>query len=354
MKLFPFRVPTIGLSIDAQTLGLAEIARDWRPRMAWPWLRWRLRCCAERPLPAGLVRPSATEPNVSDVSALARELGALFEHQRNMARPVSVALSLPDLCARVALFEFEKLPAKPAELESLVRWRVQQEMNMPAGDVRLAYRVFRAPQPRLLPSGEKVGMREENNGEGAIRVLAVAVRRAVIEPYEQACEAAGCIPVSVGMTSLRLFDLFRPAMRAAHGDARECFFLHIGESSFAFFAMRSGTPVFLRVKPLRNGLSNGNGAAQPTTTPPPTVVVDELLATVQFYRDRYGSPPREAAASMCPLFVINEQGDVPTLPESLGVAVTPIGWENVPMPRPSASTPVPFASLPAFAGVMEA
>lgn len=339
MRIFPLRHPSLGLSIDAKMLGLAEIVRDWRPRMARPWLGQRLRRSVERELPHGLVRPSATEPNVSDVAALARELSALIESRRKMARPVSVALSLPDLCGRMALFEFEKLPAKPAELEALVRWRFQKDLNLSAADARLAYPVFRPAPPR-------------NAAGEPFLALAVAMKQTIIQQYEQACETAGLIPMSVGLTSLQLFDLFRPVMEAAIGEAQECFFLHLSEGSFAFIAIRSGVPVFLRIKPLRNGETNGNGMAQAASSRSASVT-EELLATMQFYTDRYAVMPRETAPIARPLFMISRNGDLPTIPEPLEVVVLPIGWKDVPVSKPQASPSLPFTGLPALAGVLE-
>jgi hypothetical protein len=315
----------LGISISDDKLGLVEVRRGWN--------KPSLRRYAERPLPAGLLRLSASEPNVSDVSALARELSALLDGQRKVARPAPIALSLPALCALVALFDFDTLPKKPSEMDALIRWRFQKDLNAPVtADTRFTYRAFQPASTYALAGGP-------------VRILAVSIRANVIEPYEQACEAAGLIPVSVGLASLQLFDLCRPVMEAALTTTGECFYLHVGEGSFAFFAIRAGIPVFLRIKPLRDGSTTGNAAAHVS------VVTDELLATLQFYMEHEAVSGRATAPSR-PLFLLNGKGLVPVLPDSLGVAVVPVGWEDLRVARPPSAVPL-FAGLPAFAGVVE-
>ena len=323
MRLFPFTRPSLGLSIGAEMLGLVEVRRGWRT----PSLRRRV----ERTLPAGLLRLSASESNVADVSALAKEISALLNSQGAVTRPVPISLSLPDRCARVALLEFDTLPQKSGELDRLIRWRFQKDLNMPVTELRLAYQVFQPPSTHA-------------SAEGPIRILAVAVRANVIEPYERACELAGLIPMCVGLTSLQLFDLCRPAIEAALKTAEECFYLYVGEGSFAFLAIREGVPVFLRIKPLQNGSMTGNVLAHASVT-------DELLATVYFYMEREAVSGKAPALSR-PLFWVNGDGTAPVLPDSLGVTVVPIGWSDLRITQASSIAPL-IAGLPAFAGVIE-
>ena len=326
MRLVPVRRPTIGVSVGSKALSLVEVSRNWRPDRTCPWLARRLQRCAEHPVPPGLIRPSATEPNVSDPAALSRELSTLVDGARKVARPASIALILPDLCARIALFEFESLPHKPAEREQLIRWRFHKELNVPPGDVRLAYRVLQA---------------STDAASGApVRLLAAMVQRAVIEQYEQACQAAGFIPVSVNLASFGLFDLYRPVMEQAITDGEECFFLHAAGDCLSFVAIRSGLPVFFRTKALRNGSANGNGDA----------VMQELLATLQFYRESHAGRSMPTPA---PLFALGSRMDF-SLPDSMGVRMVPLGWEHVGIAAADAPASFPLTGLPALAGVQGA
>jgi hypothetical protein len=324
MRLFPFMRPSLGLSIGAGTLGLVEVRRGWR--------ELSLQRCTERTLPAGLLRLSASDANVTDVSALAKEFSALLDGQGIVTRPVPITLSLPDLCARVALFEFDSVPSKPSEMEALIRWRFQKDLNMPVADARLTYQLFQ-PMSAHAPTG------------GPIRILAVAIRATVIEPYERACELAGLIPVSVGLTSLQLFGLCRSVMETALNTTEECFYLYVGEGSFAFIAIRAGVPVFLRIKPLRNGGTNGNAL------PHVSAVDDELLATLHFFMEQEAVSGKGSGPSRL-LFLVNGDGIVPALPDSLGISIVPLSWETVRIAKQPSTIPL-SAGLPALAGVME-
>src|SRR5207249_6962745 len=80
MPLFPVHRPTIGLSISGERLTLVELHRGWRPGRR----DTSLRHADERDLPSGLVRPSASDRNLSDVPALAQEVRALLGTRRTL------------------------------------------------------------------------------------------------------------------------------------------------------------------------------------------------------------------------------------------------------------------------------
>ncbi|MCZ6780690.1 MAG: hypothetical protein O7C73_03480 [Nitrospirae bacterium] len=335
MALFPIRHPRLGLSIDARTITLAEVRRDWRRG----WTSLALRRSSERELPPGLIRPSATEPNVSDVSALAAELRALRGSRRTAPGSVSAALSLPDLCARVGLLDFEHVPEKQAERDALVRWRFQKEFNTSLQDRRFAYRIFRVEE----------GQNGRANGADVIRarVLAVAIRGEIIDQYEQACEQAGLVPVNVGLGGLRLFDLYRHTLSPVD----ELFFLHLGESGFSFFALRHGCPAFLRVKPLRNGTF-----AATTSSSTSSSLSNEVLATLQFYTDLHPRPPQGSSGTsdpLRPLYIVGNHELPASAAESLGITISSLSADGLPYRKSRAVGRLSFAGLPALAGVIE-
>lgn len=79
---------------------------------------------------------------------------------------------------------------------------------------------------------------------------------------------------------------------------------------------------------------------------------DELLATLQFYMEREAVSGNAPAPSR-PLYLVNGKGLVPAIPDSFGVTVVPMGWEDLRIARPPSAVPL-FAGLPAYAGVVEA
>jgi hypothetical protein len=186
-------------------------------------------------------------------------------------------------------------------------------------------------------------------------VLAVGARNNIVGQYERACEEAGLLPITVGVTSPRLFDLCRPAMHATMASgasgAGELFFLHVAEDSFSLCAFRNGCPVFLRTKLLHNG-----GSSDPAT------LAGEVLATLQFYGDSYPLAQAGLHDVFRPLFVVGVPPTCQVLDpgstESMRIKAIPIGWDHVPLARNGRGQALPDArplsGLPALAGLLEA
>ncbi len=333
MHVFPVRRPQIGLSISGQRLTLVELRRGWRLGQG----QARLRHVAERDLPTGLVRPSATERNLSDIPALAQEVRALL----GTSGTLPVALSLPDLCAQVGLFEFETLSQQVAEQANLLRWRFEQDLKVPVPDSRLVHRVF--PLPHTASASDQ-------KSSASARVLAVTIRGDILAQYEQLCEQAGLLPVSIGIASLQLFDFCHSVMKSAE----ELFFAHRLDDSFSFIAVRHGCPVFLRIKSLRQAQTDLTG---------------ELIGTLQFYDDQQLPSPRLSDDRPRPLFFLGSRATErapalradPLFPAchvihpasrlSSRVEIIPLGWEDMPIEWNELSSP-PVSGLSALAGVM--
>lgn len=315
MTLYPIRRPRLGVHIDPQALTVVEVGRDWH-RGGYGL---RLNDCRQLTLPTGLLRLSSTEPNILDMQAMTNHLvEALGRRGRRC-----LTLSLPDHCARIALFDFETLPQKPSEIDGLLRWRLQKDLNMPAGQTRMQYRVFRPAS-----GAGKV----ENQ---LIRVLVAAVREDIVSQYEQLCEAVGAIPVSIGLSSLALLGWWRSLMT---DHPTEALFLHATDCGFTFMAFREGCPAFLRSKGL------------------PVEPTEEILATLHYYADRdAGRVPIQDQASP-PLYMVKEQDwEIP--PDSVDLPplkLINLGWHSVRVARRSLPEHLPFSGLPALATLLAA
>jgi hypothetical protein len=170
----------------------------------------------------------------------------------------------------------------------------------------------------------------------------------VLEQYERVCEEAGLLPVNVNLSSLALFDFCRPAMlRSTDGKGplvpHEVFFLSVMDSGYSFFALRDGFPVFLRMKPHRDGVTS-----------------DEVVSTIQFYDDSQPTAAVSTDAQPRLVYVVGKEGVLLDVANSsaLRLAAIPLNWEPLlaarfGSARPDAHT-LPLAALPALAGVMEA
>jgi len=296
---------------------------------------------------------SATEPNIANNTLLSEQLREMLKGHAGTC----IALSLPDQCARLALFDFEALPKKPVEVEALLRFRFQKDLAVPIGDARLAYRVFRT--------------KTENSR--MVRVLVAAVRQEIVAQYEQLCEQAGGIPVAIGLSSLLLFDACTAAMSTS---ARDALFLHVAEDGLAFLAFQDGVPVFLRTKglpviPLRAPETTAVGG-----TVDESPLVQELLATLHYYADRYLGSPSGNGPRPCPLYLVKAYGEyragrnTPDSQDPLGESVSDLlnaaladqlqlnlmalDWNVLRVCDGSAAGPLARSGLPAIAAMLAA
>jgi type IV pilus assembly protein PilM len=150
-------------------------------------------------LPAGLVLPSAVEPNLPDPAALGARLEPLL--QRLGSRGPEVALLLPDQVIRVFLLHFDSFPRRADEAIPLLRWRLKKSVPFDVEDTVVSY----MPQP-LMPSHA-----------AGVSVLAAVARQRVVRQYEEVVEGLGLRPgvaMSSSLATLPLVDPERPALLA--------------------------------------------------------------------------------------------------------------------------------------------
>ena len=115
MLRFFMKRPRLGLEVTSSSLRLAvitgsgAIAADLITRT--------------KELPSGMIISQYASPNIQDIegfSALLRD--SLADLDLRAIR--KAALSLPDSVFRVQTLEFDELPAKAADRDALVRWRI--------------------------------------------------------------------------------------------------------------------------------------------------------------------------------------------------------------------------------------
>jgi type IV pilus assembly protein PilM len=145
-----------------------------------------LELCSTAELAPGSVIPDLTEANLrgreSVVSALRETLGNLGARSRD------VVAVLPDAAVRVVLLDFETLPDKRDEAESVVRFRLRKSLPFDVDKAKVSYHA--------------------QSTNGAMRVVAAVALNSVVEDYESAFRDAGFAP-----------GLVMPSMLAALGGA---------------------------------------------------------------------------------------------------------------------------------------
>ncbi len=145
-----------------------------------------LEACASTELAPGSVVPDLIETNL-------RQPDAVFEAVRDTLSAVGgrshdVIAVLPDAAVRVVLLDFDTLPSRRDEAESVVRFRLKKSLPFDVDKAKVSYHV----QP----------------SNGGVRVIAAVALANVVEDYEAAFRQAGYQP-----------GVVMPSMLAALGAA---------------------------------------------------------------------------------------------------------------------------------------
>jgi type IV pilus assembly protein PilM len=136
---------------------------------------------AFQPLAAGSILPGIGEPNLRATDAVVAAIRAALGQVAPRSR--SVTLVLPDNVVRVFVLDFDSLPAKPAEVVPVLRFRLRKMVPFDVEHAGLSYQVL-----------------VEKKTE--VKVLAAVIPGAILQEYEAAVRAAGYEPGAVLPSSL--------------------------------------------------------------------------------------------------------------------------------------------------------
>jgi len=134
------------------------------------------------PLPPGALVPSFTAANALDKSSVMTALNRVLER---VGRPRRVALVVPDAVGKVSLVKLEKVPARTADLDQVIRWQVRKSAPFPIDEAQVSY----------VP-----GLRAADGQEFIVSLA----RRSVVEEYEALCGDAGA---HAGIVDLATFSV---------------------------------------------------------------------------------------------------------------------------------------------------
>lgn len=131
-----------------------------------------LEACAARELAPGSVVPDLVENNLRQPSAV---IEAVHETLASVAgRSHDVVAVVPDAAVRVALVEFDTLPADAEEATGVVKFRLKKSLPFDVEKTRVSYHA-------------------QKSSDG-IRVVAAVALASVVEDYEAAFREAGFSP----------------------------------------------------------------------------------------------------------------------------------------------------------------
>lgn len=123
-------------------------------------------------LPSKLLKPSFEETNISDMNELAEALAQLIT-SAGLQRQKRWSVALPGAATRSAIMTMESAPASRAEMDEVLRWKIERVFGSPVEELRVAHE-------RLAP-----------DAQGRARYIAVAARLSVLAEYETVFAALG-------------------------------------------------------------------------------------------------------------------------------------------------------------------
>jgi len=153
----------------------------------------RIELFTSRQLPEGAVNPGLNGPNVVDAAALRTAISGALQAVGSGSKDVIVII--PDASIRTLLLDFDALPAKPEEVEPVIRFRLKKSLPFDVDDAVVSYEITR--------------------GNGNVRVVAAVSPRSIIEEYESAFRAEGYLPgvvLSSSIAALGIIDGQRPTL----------------------------------------------------------------------------------------------------------------------------------------------
>lgn len=295
------------LKFGTESLAWAESARGWRGQ--------RRRRCVMSPLPNGMISPSPMDHNFSDVSGVADRIRILTQSGSKSHRvakaadttfPRRVTILIPDTAVRATVLYFEQLPTSWEERDDLIRWRLGQEQLFPINGAKIVSQVFSD---------------EESGGSGVYTVLTVSIQESVLHQYESLCESIGLIPCDVGVTSLRLLDLWRRVSNGSGWLRRNVLWVTVSDRALTTIVCQGRRPIFYRCKLL--GENVADGLSNPDVL---NRVLAACAASLEACHQRHPSVTIDQA-------VICAEGEVSALREhiegELHVAVEQLDWKSV-------------------------
>jgi hypothetical protein len=132
----------------------------------------KLRRAATFNIAESLVRPSFEETNVESPQQLAAVLNELAT-SAGLLRQKRWSLSLPEATARTLVFIMETQLQSAAELQEVLRWKIERGFNVPFEELSIS-------KERL-----------QKDPQGRDRYLVIAVKKAILAEYEAVLESLG-------------------------------------------------------------------------------------------------------------------------------------------------------------------
>jgi hypothetical protein len=237
-KLVNPRYPATALGFEK---GIATMVQLERGRGG----SFSLRRAATVALPETLVQPSFEEPNIFDPAELTAALRELAT-SAGLLQQKRWSVALPDAASRTLILTLESAPASRAELEEVLKWKMERGFGTPLDELSISR--------ERLPA----------DAQGKDRYLVVATPTAVLREYESVLQSLGW---RAGLIVPR--HLGEGQWLTQNGSRGDALLFSSSERGFTAVVFRGKQPLIVR-----------------TVACDPNECEDELFRLLLFYRDR--------------------------------------------------------------------
>lgn len=239
LSFFQTPPPDVAIEIDHQRVAAARLA--WRGGTA------TVAAHAAEELPPGVVVPALAALNIADVPLVAQAIGRVLGELGG--KPSRVALVIPDTVSKVSLLKLDKIPAKAADLQEIVRWQIRKSAPFPIEQALLS----------ITPGAM--------SPEGGHELVVSMARADVVHQYEQACTMAGTHP---GLVDLSTFSVINGVLAGPTPPGGDWLLVHVTDSYISLAVLRDRGLLFFR---------NRTEEAEGT-------LADLIHQTAMYYEDR--------------------------------------------------------------------
>jgi Tfp pilus assembly PilM family ATPase len=216
-------------------------------------------------IPSGVILPSPIERNIVQPEAYKKVFDLLLGGGKTPSR---FYLGLPDASVRLSILDFQELPGRKKDLEQVIRWQMEKVFLYPLKETSLSFQDL----------GERKGKR---------RLLAMAIRNEILAQYEAPLRERGIEPVSVGIASFHLFNLYFPFLLSSTLPEKNFIFFSLADQNFSILICRGGAVDFVRVKELP---VQPEGERSGSAPPPWDRILGEIATSLAFYQETGGAP----------------------------------------------------------------
>jgi type IV pilus assembly protein PilM len=220
---------------------------------------------AKANLGEGAVAPGLKAGNIIDrmavTAALRKVLDGVAGSGRERIRDVTVIV--PDAAVRVLFVDFDQLPSKAVEALPVVRFRLKKLLPFDADDAMVSYQVM-------------------STDKSSVKLLAVAMPKAVLEEYESAVLAAGYLPGAVLPSTLA-------ALAGLDETEGPVLVVNAGPGTVTTAIVQAGILTLHRSVDMSAGDMNVSGNASPTVISVLPVVSRESTAQEWAQQEPLGS-----------------------------------------------------------------